>query len=404
MSNPMPEKPLGLPTFDIETPTAAAPGTIKLGFGLEGPLPLSAEGISGYINGLAQTNPAKFANILKAVEATGIKVNDFTDVGTAIGRLVTNMKTDENSPIKSMTVETFLNSVNKSFKFGKVVQPKGPTEQFYFTSPEAAGAELDAEFTKVLGVSATDAEKSAFYKKIKKAQESKPSVTTTKAGKGGKPGKVVQTQGFSAEEKDALINEFVAVRAKGAIGTTQEAAPATVDASGQISYGKVKTKYDPLAGEKFGGEYSAALDSLRASSSKYGVQLTDEQIKQAAITAISNPGGVVAEQNKIKAIASRLYPALTDSIVKDGLTVQDILQPYINRKAQVLEIPANQISLNNAEGQQLASKVITEQGLLPIYNYEKELRADPRWRFTKNANDEAATWVNTILKDFGIAG
>jgi hypothetical protein len=99
-----------------------------------------------------------------------------------------------------------------------------------------------------------------------------------------------------------------------------------------------------------------------------------------------------------------LYPALTDSIVKDGLTVQDILQPYINRKAQVLEIPANQISLNNAEGQQLASKVITEQGLLPIYNYEKELRADPRWRFTKNANDEAATWLNTILKDFGIAG
>ena len=396
MSNPMPEKPLGLPSFDLGPSTAK--GDISLGFGIEGTLPLSAEGISGYINGLAQTNPAKFANILKAVEATGIKVNDFTDVGTAIGRLVTNMKTDENSPIKSMTVETFLNSVNKSFKFGKVVQPKVPTEQYYFTSPEAAGAELDAEFTKVLGVNATDAEKAAFYKKIKKAQSSKPSVTTSVDGK------VVQTQGFSAGEKDALINEFVAVRAKGAIGTTQEAQAATIGPDGQVSYGKTKTKYDPLAGEKFGGEYSAALDSLRDSSSKYGVQLTDEQIKQAAITAISNPGGVVAEQNKIKAIASRLYPALTDSIIKDGLTVQDILQPYINRKAQVLEIPANQISLNNAEGQQLASKVITEQGLLPIYNYEKELRADPRWRFTKNANDEAATWVNTILKDFGIAG
>ena len=396
MSNPMPEKPLGLPSFDLGPSTAK--GDISLGFGIEGTLPLSAEGISGYINGLAQTNPAKFANILKAVEATGIKVNDFTDVGTAIGRLVTNMKTDENSPIKSMTVETFLNSVNKSFKFGKVVQPKVPTEQYYFTSPEAAGAELNAEFTKVLGVNATDAEKAAFYKKIKKAQASKPSVTTSVDGK------VVQTQGFSAAEKDALINEFVAVRAKGAIGTTQEAQAATIGPDGQVSYGKTKTKYDPLAGEKFGGEYSAALDSLRDSSSKYGVQLTDEQIKQAAITAISNPGGVVAEQNKIKAIASRLYPALTDSIIKDGLTVQDILQPYINRKAQVLEIPANQISLNNAEGQQLASKVITEQGLLPIYNYEKELRADPRWRFTKNANDEAATWVNTILKDFGIAG
>ena len=373
-------------------------GSVTLGFGLDKMLGRNADQISAYINGLATSDKNAFASIAKAVKATGITINDFTDVGTAVGRLVANMYKDTESPLLTTSVEEFLNSVNANFQFGKIVTPKGPTEQFYFTSPEAAGAELDAEFTKVLGVNATDAEKAAFYKKIKKAQENKPSVTTSVDGK------VVQTQGFSAAEKDALINEFVAVRAKGAIGTTQEAAPATVDASGQISYGKVKTKYDPLAGEKFGGEYSAALDSLRDSSSKYGVQLTDEQIKQAAITAISNPGGVVAEQNKIKAIASRLYPALTDSIVKDGLTVQDILQPYINRKAQVLEIPANQISLNNAEGQQLASKVITEQGLLPIYNYEKELRADPRWRFTKNANDEAATWLNTILKDFGIAG
>ena len=292
MSNPMPEKPLGLPSFDLGPSTAK--GDISLGFGIEGTLPLSAEGISGYINGLAQTNPAKFANILKAVEATGIKVNDFTDVGTAIGRLVTNMKTDENSPIKSMTVETFLNSVNTNFKFGKAVQPKGPTEQFYFTSPEAAGAELDAEFTKVLGVNATDAEKAAFYKKIKKAQESKPSVTTSKAGKGGKPGKVVQTQGFSAEEKDALINEFVAVRAKGAIGTTQEAAPATVDASGQISYGKVKTKYDPLAGEKFGIE-SISRGAVEAVLIEKDLRAADTLHSNVANFGIKNARVVIAD-------------------------------------------------------------------------------------------------------------
>jgi len=86
------------------------------------------------------------------------------------------------------------------------------------------------------------------------------------------------------------------------------------------------------------------------------------------------------------------------------LTPKELLQPYIAKKVQVLEIPENQITLNGTEVQQVISKVVTKDGLLPIYNYERELRADPRWRFTKNANDEAANWVSSIMKSFGIAG
>jgi hypothetical protein len=80
------------------------------------------------------------------------------------------------------------------------------------------------------------------------------------------------------------------------------------------------------------------------------------------------------------------------------------MQPYLNKKAQVLEIPEEQLSLNNQEGQEVMSKVITDGKLTPIFDYEKSLRADPRWRFTKNANEMASGFVLRVLRDFGIAG
>jgi hypothetical protein len=76
----------------------------------------------------------------------------------------------------------------------------------------------------------------------------------------------------------------------------------------------------------------------------------------------------------------------------------------MNIKAQTLEIPVDAIGLNNPEGQQVVSQVISGDKLLPLYDYEKSLRQDPRWRFTKNANEQASGFVLQVLKDFGIAG
>jgi hypothetical protein len=131
--------------------------------------------------------------------------------------------------------------------------------------------------------------------------------------------------------------------------------------------------------------------------------MSDYEVKKAAIAAITSPGGLEAQAEQIKGIAKGIYSGLAP-FIDQGLTPEKLLQPYIAKKAQILEIPEEQITLNSTEGQQIVSKVVTDKGLLPIYNYERELRADPRWRFTKNANDEAANWVNSIMRSFGVAG
>ena len=36
-----------------------------------------------------------------------------------------------------------------------------------------------------------------------------------------------------------------------------------------------------------------------------------------------------------------------------------------------------------------------------LYEYEKALRKDKRWQYTETARDEAASALDTILRDFG---
>jgi hypothetical protein len=39
-----------------------------------------------------------------------------------------------------------------------------------------------------------------------------------------------------------------------------------------------------------------------------------------------------------------------------------------------------------------------------LYDYEISLRKDPKWRFTKNAQDSLSDVANTIAKTFGLVG
>jgi hypothetical protein len=375
-----PAKTSEVPSDNFGTESQTSTGSVQLGYGLTGTLPKKTTAIAGYINGLASSNPQAFQQIAQALIKAGLPIRNFEQVGAAIGRIVGNMTKDPNTPISGITLETFLNSINKNFQFGKPTKP--PTQQYYLTTLPAASAEINDLFEKVLGVAASPQEQKAYYKELLKAQKKTPMVTTSADGK------VVQTAGFSGAEKEALLNRFVAQRAQNVFG------------KGTMVGG---TKIETASPEQFTGEFLKNINVIKAYSSAYGIPMSDSDMKKAAITALTSPAGIEGQQEKIKSVAKGIYSGLAQYI-DDNLTPQELLKPYISMKAKILEIPEEQISLNSTEGQQVISKVVSDKGLLPIYNYERELRQDPRWRFTKNANEEASNWVSSIMKSFGIAG
>jgi len=219
----------------------------------------------------------------------------------------------------------------------------------------------------MFGIAAPDEIKEDYFNRLTEAQKSAPQVTRRDAS-----GAIIQSGGLGADVKQRIVNNMVA---KGA----------GLERQGET------------------GDFDVAVSQLRAEAMDYGVSLTNEQVRKYAINAFRSGAGVDAEKEKIKNIAKGLYAPIAP-FIEQGLSVKDLITPYINKKSSILEIPADSIQVDNDEGQEIMSKIMTDGKLMPLYDYEKSLRADPRWRFTKNANEMASGLVLKVFRDFGIAG
>ncbi len=344
---------------------STAPVGLDLGFGLD--QRLSAFQMGAYITGLAGSNPKKFQEIKNAINtALNTKYNNPATIGAAVQRLAENIQLSPDPLQKTISIQEYLNRAGAS-----VASATEPTAQVFEATKAQAKAELDAEFLKLYGTPATDQDANDYYNELVLAQRNNPLKTIRKDGK------ITQVGGLGADAKQAILNKAIVKRAN-------VAAPG-----------------ESIA--KLGGDYGVSVDSLRKTASDYGVILTDDQLKSYALSSITSKGGLDNEITKIKNIAKGLYSSL-GSYIDQGLSVKELLQPYMNKKAELLEIPVNQVSLMNNEGQELLKNVVGKDQLLPLYDYESSLRQDPRWRFTKNANETASSYVLQILKDFGIAG
>lgn len=362
-------RPQGLanqsPTTTGTTPTSSG---IQLGFGLttEGiPTSLAPVMIGPYIVSLASSRPNVYKKIKASVEAaTKRKFNDPTVLGSWMEGLATDLFVSADPKAKKISLEQYLTSAARQVPAGTA---KKPSVQTFLSTREQTDAEINADFRKMFGIAAPDEIKQEYFDRITKAQKASPQITTRDAS-----GAITQTGGLGADVKQRIINNMIA---KGA-GLERE-------------------------GET--GDFDVAVSQLKAEAMDYGVALTNDQLRKYAINAFRTGAGVDAEKEKIKNIAKGLYAPIA-TFIDQGLSVKDLITPYINKKASVLEIPADSIQVDNDEGQEIMSKIMKDGKLMPLYDYERSLRADPRWRFTKNANDMASSLVLNIFRDFGIAG
>jgi hypothetical protein len=96
------------------------------------------------------------------------------------------------------------------------------------------------------------------------------------------------------------------------------------------------------------------------------------------------------------------YPAWADRIAA-GQDIADIAAPYRQRVAQLLEINEDQIDLSD----QLLQRGLQGVGpdgkprVTPLYEFEQEIRKDPRWEFTDNAYDVYSRVGENLLRTFG---
>lgn len=153
----------------------------------------------------------------------------------------------------------------------------------------------------------------------------------------------------------------------------------------------------------YGGEAGTAEEELRQYAADQGVTLSDPTIKKWL-------KGIVAQRNTlqdykawIQGQAESSYGGLA-TYIRQGKTVRQLADPYIQEYANILEENPMGVDLKNP----LIANALGGIGpdgkpaMMSLGAFRRQLKQDPRYMKTKAATDSAMDVGNAILKDFGL--
>ena len=140
-------------------------------------------------------------------------------------------------------------------------------------------------------------------------------------------------------------------------------------------------------------------------AARNGIMLSDQAAGDYATQIVTGKLSQDTVLNAIRDSAASAFPQLADKI-KAGIDVKTLADPYIQSMSNILEIPYTSVDLFDPKIRGALAYTLPDGKLATksIYDFEKELRQDPRWEFTKNGKKAIADSTLRVLQDFGIQG
>jgi hypothetical protein len=241
------------------------------------------------------------------------------------------------------------------------------------TARPSAAAEMQDTFRTMLGEPAPKSAVDAYYKELNALEMSRISKARNVKGVD------VTTRGVSEQERIDLLNKYVNEYAKIRI--------TAADAG------------DPVAQANLGkGQFGIAYTTLKNAYFENGIPISPGTLNKQVLESASNTDRLKANMNLINLQAKTIFPALNEKI-DAGYTVKQLLSPYLQSRANILEEDADTIDIK-----ELKDIAKDPKGLMNLYDYEVSLRQNPKWRFTKNAQDSMARVASKLAQTFGLAG
>lgn len=150
------------------------------------------------------------------------------------------------------------------------------------------------------------------------------------------------------------------------------------------------------------GKYFVQLKNLAMDN---GINLSDDAAKTYADQIAAGTVDQNTVVNTVRESAASAFPQYQDQI-KAGLDLRTVADPYIQSMSNILEIPSTGINLFDPTIRSALSYTMADGkiGTKSLYDFEKDLRQDPRWQYTQNAKQSVSNSVQKVLQDFGFMG
>ena len=240
----------------------------------------------------------------------------------------------------------------------------GPRIDINISSPTDAASTIQSVFKGILGRDATPDEINKFTVVLNNA-ERKAGTRTKKVG--------------SRTESISDLNRIQFL--------TEEVKKIKDPKTGKSEFETKRSEKDTLN--------TQALQSIARSN---GITLSPQEIEQYNLD-IRNGKDIEVIKNQIRNVAGLGRPDNIKKLLAEGTDLNTIYAPYKRTMASLLELDPESIDINDST---LQTAIGDKE--LPIYEFRKLLKKDPRWQYTNNARAEVSNRVLKVLQDFGFQG
>jgi hypothetical protein len=157
----------------------------------------------------------------------------------------------------------------------------------------------------------------------------------------------------------------------------------------------------------YGGTTLGDVSALQSYSRAFGVDNMFNKAfwdTQSAELAIGNTTTQDIEA-QIRETAASAYPSYAESIRK-GVSVDALSSAYKASYSAILEVDPDSVTYNNPRlrrALQYIDPKTGQPGVMPIWQFEKELRSAPEWEYTNNARDTMDSLTLKVFRDMGLA-
>lgn len=175
----------------------------------------------------------------------------------------------------------------------------------------------------------------------------------------------------------------------------------------QWSGTQTKDVFTSLAGQTgFAGGTPAALGAqVKHLANDYGLTLTSAQQTDYVSGMLSERYTEDNLRSFMTDMAKSRYTGMAPYLDM-GLTVKQVASPYMSSYANLMEVDADGIDMQDPTIQQALQGVPAAPNQPPqmqsVYQFEKNLRRDPRWLKTKNAQQSVTSAGQSVLRDWGL--
>jgi hypothetical protein len=163
--------------------------------------------------------------------------------------------------------------------------------------------------------------------------------------------------------------------------------------------GNIRTVEGTLGGK--GGEFE---QNMRQLAYQNGIELDEEWYNRYYSGILKGTSTVEQAQRDIRNQAAAKYSGFAEQI-QAGQNVMDIASPYMQSMGNILEINSKELNLFDPTVTSALNYRDNKGnvGSKPLWQFENDLRKDPRWLQTNNAREGLMTVAHKVAQDMGVA-